>query len=223
MAEAYSYPDGSTIDTHLTMDEELYELAVAAMQASGNYTYYTDYFKPFIWSDMLESFYLRQGHSLTSQQGMDEQLMERARNQEKKILDVESGEMQLQMLSGYSDRVQEYMLASSVYTTQDAYLKSVQELFEMWCRGDEAQLIEYLNEEDDTSEMTEEELAIYEEYNEAMLTSRNVDMLKVAQDYLASGETVFYAVGLAHLLGMDGLVDALRNAGYTVELVTYAQ
>jgi hypothetical protein len=29
-------------------------------------------------------------------------------------------------------------------------------------------------------------------------------------------------VGLAHLLADDGLVNTLRNAGYTVELVSYA-
>ena len=48
-------------------------------------------------------------------------------------------------------------------------------------------------------------------------------MLKAAINYLESGETIFYAVGLAHLLDdVNGLVDALRNAGYTVELVQYA-
>jgi hypothetical protein len=48
-------------------------------------------------------------------------------------------------------------------------------------------------------------------------------MLKVAIDYLESGDVVFYAVGLAHLLNnVNGLVDALRDAGYTVELVSYA-
>jgi hypothetical protein len=48
-------------------------------------------------------------------------------------------------------------------------------------------------------------------------------MLKVAISYLESGETVFYAVGLAHLLDdVNGLVDTLREAGYTVELVQYA-
>lgn len=223
ISEAYVYADGSTIQAHLTHDEELYDYAVAAMQASGSYAYYFDSMKPFIWSNTLENFHLRQGHRLTSEQGMDNRLIDRAREQEKEILDVESGEMQLQMLSNYSDNVQEYMLASAVYTTQDAYVKGVQELYEMWCRGDEAELAAYLSEEDDTSEMTEEELAIYEEYTQAMMTNRNIDMLKVAQDYLASGDTVFYAVGLAHLLGVDGLVDALRNAGYTVELVTYAQ
>ena len=75
--------------------------------------------------------------------------------------------------------------------------------------------------------MTPEELEEYEkhkdlleEYNNAMGPDRNDDMLKVAVEYLESGETVFYAVGLAHLLAPDGLVHPLRDAGYTVELVS---
>lgn len=217
---AYMYEDGSTIQDHL-QDQELYELALTAMQISGNYAFYVDNMKPFFWSNAIENFYLRQGRSLSGEFGMDNRLLERARDQEKRILDVESGQAQLQMLSDYSDTVQEYMLASAVAGGVDAYQQGVSELYEMWCRGDEAELIAYLNEEEDTSEMTEEELAAYEEYNQAMLTDRNVDMLKVAQGYLESGDTVFYAVGLAHLLGQDGLVDALRQAGYTVELVAY--
>ena len=47
-------------------------------------------------------------------------------------------------------------------------------------------------------------------------------MLETAKEYLSSGKTVFFAVGLAHLLGDTGLVEALREAGYTVTLVEYA-
>ena len=51
---------------------------------------------------------------------------------------------------------------------------------------------------------------------------RNIGMLEAAKEYMESGETVFYAVGLAHLLDAEnGLVNALREAGYTVEPVTY--
>jgi len=32
---------------------------------------------------------------------------------------------------------------------------------------------------------------------------------------------VFYAVGLAHVLAEEGLVNSLREAGYTVEPVEY--
>ena len=67
----------------------------------------------------------------------------------------------------------------------------------------------------------EEELALYEEYNKSISTDRNAGMLEVAKEYLESGETVFYAVGLAHLLQENGLVDTLRDAGFTVEQVAY--
>ena len=51
---------------------------------------------------------------------------------------------------------------------------------------------------------------------------QNEQMLQVAEGYLESGETVFFAVGLAHLLAEDGLVNALREAGYSVEVVSYS-
>ena len=38
---------------------------------------------------------------------------------------------------------------------------------------------------------------------------------------LESGETVFFAVGLAHLLGDGGIIERLQDAGYTVELVEF--
>ena len=53
-------------------------------------------------------------------------------------------------------------------------------------------------------------------------TFEDVDaLIKAAKEYLEGDDTVFFAVGLAHLLGETGLVDALREAGYTVELVEY--
>ena len=62
---------------------------------------------------------------------------------------------------------------------------------------------------------------IYNEYIKSMESDRNAGMLEVAKGYLESGDTVFFAVGLAHLIAEDGLVFTLREAGYTVELVPY--
>ena len=112
----------------------------------------------------------------------------------------------------------------------EEYWQNSHELYELWCTGDEAALSETLSDAVDTSEMTDEELAEYnallpliEEYNKAMSYDRNDAMLEVAIEYLESGDIVFYAVGLAHLLNdANGLVQALRDAGYTVELVSYA-
>lgn len=219
VSDCYFYDDGTTQD-HIE-DQELYEYALKLMKASGNYHMNAPYLKAYLWSSSIDNFYLRQGYSLRSSQGVDNQLIWRAEAQDKTILDVESGLFQIQMLTGFSDALQEELLLESAATDPLEYVSGTQELFEMWCAGDEAALIEYLNTEADASELTEEELALVEEYNNAMGTDRNDDMLDVAIGYLESGDVVFFAVGLAHLLAEDGLVNTLRDAGYTVELVSY--
>lgn len=218
IAQAYFYTDGTTTADHI-QDAALYETAEALMKATGNYTSNVKMMRPYFWSQVIDNYYLQQNYSLTSSYGMDSQLLKLAREQDKEILDVESGEFQVQMLADFSDELQETLLRESVESAMQDYNAEVQNLFELWCQGNEAALIEVIR--DDLSDSTEEELALYEEYNTAVSTDRNAGMLKVALDYLASGDTVFYAVGLAHLLTEDGLVFALQNAGYTVELVTY--
>ena len=61
----------------------------------------------------------------------------------------------------------------------------------------------------------EEEKQLSDEYNQVVSADRDAQMLEVAKGYLTSGDVVFYAVGLAHLLAETGLVNTLRDAGYT--------
>jgi len=214
----YIYADGSLTRDHL--DQALYEQAVKLLKASGNYTAATEMMKPSVWQNTLSNFYIRQGYGLQSEKGVDMRLLKLAKEKGKTILEVESGLFQFEMLSGYSDPVQAFLLEDTLSGDYMEYYTEVAQLYELWCAGDEAALREAMV--DDTSDLTAEELALYEEYNKAMITDRNEAMLKVAIGYLESGDTVFYAVGLAHLLAGNGLVDALREAGYTVELVTFA-
>ena len=219
LAEAYYYTDGSTIKDHL--DEEILEGASDLMKVTGDYIPMAESMKPFVWSFSIDNFYLAQSRELMSSKGVDSQLLRMARESDKKILDVESGEFQIGMLSGYSDAVQEMMLSSSASATRSKYLSDLKELYEQWCTGDEATLIDLLTAEsqEEQEEIDEEEMAVYVEYHQKMEVDRNAHMLKVAQGYLSGDETVFYAVGLAHLLGDGGLVQSLRDAGYTVTLV----
>ena len=48
-----------------------------------------------------------------------------------------------------------------------------------------------------------------------MVTTRNHGMAENAEPILAAGST-FIAVGALHLPGKEGLVELLRQAGYTV-------
>ena len=219
VSAAYFYSDGSLTKDHIT-DETLYEDTIKMIKASGNYHMNVPYMKAYMLGSSLDNFYLRLGYRLTSDKGLESRLQLLAKEQNKPIWEVESTLFQIEMMSNYSDPLQEDLLKENVYTDPQEYWASVNELYELWCAGDEAALIEELK--DDTSELTEKELKLYEEYNKAMMTDRNDGMLEKAKQYLESGDVVFYAVGLAHLLDQNnGLVFTLREAGYTVTLVEY--
>lgn len=219
ISEAYYYSDGTTLADHL--DEETYEATVTSMQATGTYGIMANYYKPWMLESLISNAMLDTGYTLNSLHGVDEMLMRRARQQGKEIRDVESGEFQIRMFADTADDMQQFILEGTLWSDKIETVLGTLELYELWCSGDEAALIENLNEEPDFSEATEEEIALYKEYNDILLISRNHGMHDVAVSYLESGDTVFYAVGLAHLLGEDGLVGSLRDAGYTVELIKY--
>ena len=218
--QAILYTDGTTLADHIS-DKTLYENTIKLLKATGNYTNETLALltKPVFQYQTLQNFFLANGKRLSGDYGVDAQLEKLAREHEKEILSVESGEFQMDLLANLSDALQELLLKETVEAGQFVYNYSTLELYEMWCRGDESELTAYLNEEDEETDLTEEEKALYAEYENALGGDRNVDMLAVAEGYLTSGKTVFYAVGLAHLLTNDGLVNTLRNAGYTVELI----
>lgn len=250
LAEAYYYTDGSLIADHLDT-EDLYEDAKKVLRATGNYFYNSEYQKASVWTNSISNYYLNQGHQLLSDKGVESRLEKIARNNGVPLREIESSLFQLQMLYGYSDYLQEFQLYSAAYSHGAESWEGTGDLYELWCAGDEAALIEEMARE--VWAFTEEDLAewesqedlepedlediayvrenlesinaelakIYEEYTNAMESSRNAHMLEVAIDYLESGETIFYAVGLAHLLAEDGLVNTLRDSGYTVELVSY--
>ena len=217
LAYAYYYSDGTRISDHL--DTELYQAAHTLILASGNNSASAPYMKISIWGNLIDNFYLQQDYTLTAEKGVDQRLLTMAAQQGKSILEIETGLSQIQMLAGYSEAFQTALLSDTVSASLIDYNNDLRTLYELWCAGDEAALTEALTE--DSSGLTEEELKLYEEYTKAMYTDRNAKMLSAAKTYLESGDTVFYAVGLAHLLGEDGLVNTLRAAGYTVEIVTY--
>lgn len=217
IAAAYANTSGTTMQELL--GEELYATALKLLQASGNYTSNMEAMKPFVWESTISSFYLTMGR-LRSELGMDMRLLKLANEQNKKVLEVESALFQYEMLAGFSPELQKLQLEDTLTCNVTEYCNDAQELYDLWCAGDEAALREMLNEDPGT--MTEDEQALYQEYTDAMIIDRNKGMLNVAISYLEGEQTVFYAVGLAHLLQENGLVDTLREAGYTVEQVIYS-
>ncbi len=226
VAKAYIYPKNAP--TRDFLDEELHDLAVKYLKATGNYSENMLYMKASVWENIIQNFYLGQGHQLYSDLGVEERLIELAKAQEKPIREVESSIFQIEMSTGWSNELQQLMLEDTLDTDAEELWAGTMELYELWCQGDEDALRAELADKT-PEELTEEEreeynkyLALHEEYDKAMQYDRNENMLKAAVEYLESDDVVFYAVGLAHLLNeTNGLVDALRDAGYTVEPVVY--
>lgn len=218
ISQAYVYTDGSTTESHIS-DKALYQKALMLMKATGNYQFSLAYAKVSLWTSAINSFFTKQYYTLASDKGVDYRLLLMAEADGKTILEVESAKDQMLMDAGWSDRLSEFMLEEATMIHGLEYYAELQEMYELWCAGDEEALIAMINT--DPGEMTEDELKLYNEYHKAMQWDRDEGMVETAIEYLESGDVVFYAVGLAHVLAEDGLVNSLREAGYTVEAVEY--
>lgn len=213
------YGDGTSLSDHV--DDELYTDTVIALQTMSITPTENGEYLPSVLASFIENNNISTAHSVSYDRGADMRLLRLAKESGKKILNVESEEDKLAMDSLYSEYTQEFILNSSLYSTRAEYMANVNKAYELWCAGDEDALKEYLREEPDFTDATEEDIAAYEEYNKIMSTDRDAKMLEVAKGYMDSSEVVFFAVGIAHLLGETGLVDAFRADGYTVTLVEY--
>ena len=218
------YSDGTRVYDHL--DEEEAGLLRQTLKSYGGYfTLELMNYKLSSVSSTIDNHYMKFGRRLISDRGVDDQLMRRARESGKEIREVESVAFQIKMLSDFPELWQQMEVKDIIQTTRLSYNSSLQGLFELWCAGDEERMTEELTGEDEEEEegWTEEELEAYRVYNKSMMLDRNAHMIEVAKEYMNGDVTVFYAVGLAHLLGEHGIVKGLRDAGYTVELVQYGK
>ncbi len=225
MRQYYILEDGSTVREHL--EPEVYEQARALLEATGQYEEILEYVKPYLWYETIESEFLERTYDLMADKGVDNRLMMRAMERGQEIREVESVEFQMEMIANFSQELQAYLLESLLQDNAGAYIADTRMLYEAWCRGDEGELRELVNAAQGSYDgMTDDEIAraqaLEQEYVQTVETDRNEGMLTVAQQYLESGEVVFFAVGLAHLLDdTNGLVTALEDLGYTVEQVSY--
>lgn len=217
MLTSFVITDGSTISD--LVDDDVYEDAKEILSDNNFYFNMLDYYMPIFWSDLIDEF-LYEKIGINLDLGVDKHLIKRAYKKDKEVLDVESAEFQYNMLAGFSDELQAYLLEESVetYNDPDEVKSELDKMLKIWAKGDEAAFIKLLEEEDDEIE-TEEERKLYEEYNNAIILSRNVTMANWAEDALKSGKEVFICVGAAHVVGPNAMVDLLKERGYTVEIV----
>lgn len=145
--------------------------------------------------------------------GIDRHFLRQAREAGKPILQLETPEFQLNLLSGFEEELQEEFLH---YTLKDLERTPdmIDALVQTWRSGDaEAMEAILLRPE----EMDEKSAPIYEK----MFFERNRDMAKKIAAMIAEGGTYFVVVGAGHLVGDQG-VPTLLDVDFEVSQVESA-
>ena len=201
----FMYIDGrSAIDD---MGEELHGQARAFLTESGMLLP-LDTFKPIMWYSALTGAVSEQaGFSL--EYGLDMFFLREAQRRGMEVLEVESMQIQMDMMAGFSMPLQVALVASIVEDI-DRSVQEVQELYSLWKQGDEQTITAMFNRD----YIYDDEL--FAEYWDALLTQRDIRMTEIARSYMADGRNVFFVVGLAHFVVENGIIDLLVQYGYDV-------
>lgn len=170
-----------------------------------------DGLKPYMWTSLLTDLAIKRA-GLSAELGVDMFLLKEAKERGMKILEVESADEQLNMFLGFSPALQAFLVESGLDVKSEAL--GLKELYDLWKQGD-GQKIEKMHNAD-CEKMSDE---VFKEYENTFLTQRNLQMTKAAARYMVEGKTVFFTVGLLHMLGDNGIVELLKKSGYTVERV----
>lgn len=214
--------DGTTVKEHLEADT--YEMMIKYLKDNKMYNSAYDYYKPAIHYSLITSLQA-EGTGLKASKGIDMYFLEKAHKDKKEILEVESAVFQYQVLASLPDELFDFYIKYSIMYDEQMK-KDTYELYENWLNGDIEALVLSMESEEELDdfinlEYYNELLVMLEEYNTKMIEERNELMVNKAKEYYDNSKNVFYVVGLAHIVGEDGMVNALKNAGYNVSQINY--
>ena len=145
---------------------------------------------------------------------VDQLVAETAKNSGVKVIGLETAEEQLDAIAKIHP---ETALALLLLAARDPKLND--DVYATMLKlYSESRPAEILPVADAVGDMTEAERAAQDEFMQALLLGRNATMAERAMPLLRAGGA-FIAVGALHLVGKDGLIERLRQAGYAVTKV----
>jgi len=198
------YRGDDTIGNHVS--RETLDLTQKKIESIGLPFAMMSRFKPWFLAVTIEMFeYQKLG--LDPQYGIDKYFLQQAEGN-KRILELESFESQMELFNSMSDRDQELFLIYSLKEVEDSK-KNLEFLLNAWREGDSKAMerLMFKNAEDD-SRLSQ----IYEK----LFYERNRNMADKIAKMLSQKGTYFIAVGAGHLVGKRGIIDRLSRQGYAV-------
>ncbi len=200
------YPPGKTLKSELT--PKTYILLKKYLLNIGLSLDIMQPMRP--WSVMLQLSVMemmRLGYS--PQLGIDQHFLNKARHDKKRVLELETAEEQMALLSKDDKEFQDLLLR---YTLEEMHQMEplLNKMFSSWKAGDAKTLASVV----DSSLVADKRLeGIYD----ALITKRNYKMAKKIQSYLKTDKTYFVIVGAGHVVAREGIVDLLEHRGYKIE------
>ena len=195
--------DGSTLQENVS--PENYALAEEKARDLGIDVRSLSPFKPWFVALTLSSLKL-QKLGLDPNYGVDRYLAERAKKSGKPIAGLETFEFQIGLFDQLPAKEQELMLRQTLQE-MDLLEKGAERIVQAWMKGDSASLEELL-----LAAMRE-----YPDLYQKLIVDRNRRWLPQIERMIKQGENPLIAVGAAHLIGKDGIIELLKQRGYTVE------
>jgi uncharacterized protein YbaP (TraB family) len=199
------YPSGETLEDNLP--EELYERLADKFAEWGVGIGFVECYCPWLVENLLEvTAFQMLGY--TSEYGIDMYFLESANSRNMEIIELESEEFQIQLLADVPDDIMIKII--EINLDAPATVEDIEEMFAYWETGDSAAM------ENLVFEGLDEEPELVP-YYQVMFDDRNHGMMEKIVKFLENDETYFVVVGAGHLVGEEGLLSLLEEAGYSVE------
>lgn len=160
----------------------------------------------YLWSDL--------SRPLEFGYGIDHILWGQRKASGKRIVPLEEMDHLIAALDGFKDSPTVLKDIVCDYETLEAQFTELKKLF---IEGD----IPAFHRESQRLESRTADIA--KRFHDELLLARNVHMIKTLSESLAAGQNFFMTVGLAHLPGEGGLLDLLKQSGFTAEPLTLEQ
>ncbi|WP_458463925.1 TraB/GumN family protein [Paenibacillus sp.] len=148
---------------------------------------------------------------LAPEYGVDLYFLQRALEDNKEIVELETVDMQYEMLSGFSMKTQVQMLEGSI-TAYEKTASFLNQLGYHWIHGNADALM---------NQLTEGLEDIDEEYQQAINDTRNLHMANKLDEILQAddGQTYFVIIGAAHVVINPSVPSELEKKGYKIERI----
>ena len=203
----YLLEDGKTLDDIIDEDLKQKLLDFEDKHPLFNYEIYKMYDLGYLYLMLVSMSYIESGYMYP---GVDSYFLNKAHEDNKEIIELETLDYQMDILTNSSD---EFYIDSinQLLDNYDLIGISIKMLYNSYINADLETLKVYLQFDD---ALTEEE----QKFEDDLYTNRNFSMTDEVKKLLEENKNAFVVVGSAHVIGDDGIVENLKN-DYKIELI----